>query len=185
MEPNFCSHVLTEVWEALERVRPAADDLSLTDRGFVTAASTDGSAIRVLLRLPATVWREHGRRRLVRDVEDAVREVPAVRDVRSGIKIYQPTLTPGLPAVPAHVPPLHARSSVTGPSRDGHGACVDRVLSGMRDKGWQIEGFQQLRDTTTSREAVGETDIVRVMIHARVDPTLSTPQVVNSPLETA
>ncbi|MCI2422462.1 hypothetical protein MOQ72_34040 [Saccharopolyspora sp. K220] len=139
MERDFCSHVLAEVWDALARIRPGDGELSLTERELVTAVSTDGRSLRILLRLPATLWRTGAQRELLPEIEAAVRTAPALHDVRTSVKVYRPPLAE-------------------------HHDCVRNALSGLHAKGWRISGIEQ-RPNTAGLDRSGT---VRVIVEARV-----------------
>ncbi|GAB2684279.1 hypothetical protein GCM10027271_53110 [Saccharopolyspora gloriosae] len=114
-DPEFRSRVLTQIWRSLQQVCPREGRLALGVRGFVTAVSTDGHQVRVLLRLPASV-RCEGDDGFLPAAQRAMAAIPALRAVR---------LDTSIPAADTAQP--------------GHERCADRGLAEWRARGWRIE----------------------------------------------
>jgi metal-sulfur cluster biosynthetic enzyme len=168
MERDSSCQVLTEVWEALESIHPAGGQRSLAELGFITATSTDGAFLRVLLTVPAALCRDLARSELLTEVERAISEVPSLRGVHLDLKIYRP---------------MHADADVPEHPHP-HALCLSKAVEGMRYSGWELGGFQQHRFVTVLPEDVDSNDTVRVIVHARIEPgTNNSRQVTGSSLE--
>lgn len=154
MEPDFCSHVLAEAWETLAQIRPGSGELSLTEREFVTAVSTDGTSLRALLRLPAALWADE-HRDLLPEIEAAMKASPALHDIRVSLKVYRA--------------PTRPRAARTGMS--GHDRCLQAARSKLSALGWEISGTEH--DASATGPVVGRFDIVRVILEARVRQPVS------------
>ncbi|WP_243788752.1 hypothetical protein [Saccharopolyspora gloriosae] len=113
-DPEFRSRVLTEIWRSLQQVCPREGRPALGVRGFVTAVSTDGRRVRVLLRLPASV-RCEGDDGFLQAAQRAMSRIPALRAVR-----------------------LDASTSDADAVQPGHEHCADRALADWRARGWQV-----------------------------------------------
>lgn len=159
MQDDVNTRVLAGVWEALDEIRPPGEERSLTDLGLVTAASTDGAVIWVLLTVPAAVVGGTDRGTLLTEVERCISDLPSLNEVDVQMKPLRPPWATGTATcgVVSHLDRLApAPTSV-------HSACVKNAAVDTRQDGWTLEGFQQ-----QPRNAVDRSEQVRMIIRARI-----------------
>ena len=167
MRADVPSELLSEVWAALAAIRVRGMERSIADLGFVTAASSDGVGVLVLLCMPARLCRatESGDRALLDRVGDAVRGVPSLRDVeltvtpfsRTAVELYANT---GQPDKTSQYAPFE--------EMNGRSECVGNTLTRRLRDGWSLDGFQQGARTFRTQDGVERPETVRVIIEARV-----------------
>ena len=158
MKDDANTRILEDVWEALDEVRPPGEQRSLTDLGFVTAASTDGAVIRVLLTVPAAVAGGADRATLLTEVERCIGDLPSLSEIDVQVKSLRPQWVTA-DATCGVVSPLDRLAAAP---TSVHSACVKNALVDMRQDGWEIDGFQQ------PRNAADRSEQVRVIIRARI-----------------
>lgn len=163
--------VLSEVWAALDEISPEGERRSITEMGFVAAASTDGARLRVLLRIPGTFCRDLGSSRLLARLAGALSEIQCLRDVHLSLKAHRPMLIHDSgdwarrPASQGDsVQPTGGHAC--GAGAHSHAACLQQAITGMRYSGWELSGFQQYRIATSTPD---DPDTVRVLVQAEVD----------------
>lgn len=167
MRADVPNETLSEVWAALTAIRVRGAGRSITDLGFVTAASSDGAGMLVLLCLPARLCRttEDGDHGILERVEDALRGVSALRDVEltvtpSSRRTAEFCTSPGQPE--KH--PLNAPAV----EMNGHSGCVSNTLTGRLLDGWALDGFQRGARPFRTPDGAERTEVFRVVVEARI-----------------
>ncbi|RCW39643.1 hypothetical protein DFQ14_11519 [Halopolyspora algeriensis] len=166
METRVHTPLLDEVWEVLDGIRPPGEEHTLTELGLVTAVSTNGAVMRVLLRVPTALCWVPGGGELLAELEKSIRNVPSL----STVELYA---KPSWPAWSA-ADPNHARKTSfeypLGPELlSQHSTCVESALTEPRRDGWMIDGLRQ-QFCAQFRATEDRPDKVRVIIRARIRP---------------
>lgn len=160
METRVHTSLLDEVWGELDRIRPPGEEHTLTELGLVTAVSTNGTVLRVLLRIPTALCWTAGRSELLVELEESIRGVSSLSEVELYAKPSRPAWSaadPNYAREPTREYPLLPES----PS--SHSDCVESTLTESRRDGWQLDGFRQ-QFCTQFRDV----DKVRVIIRAQI-----------------
>ncbi len=118
--------LLDDVWDALGTLRPLGLTSSLTELGCVTAVSTNGSVLRVLLRMPSILCQLTGPDKLLADLDEVLHEIAPLANIEYDVKQYPTQGGPGQdvraasarPAVPASgqeldTPPQHRAKALS------------------------------------------------------------------------
>lgn len=152
--------LLDDVWQALEELEGTDQRASDTGPGWITAVSTRGSQLRILLRLPAEQCRgEAGREgaSALADVADVLRTLPALTDVELEVRPHRASAD---------------LAATTGACWHELPAAAD--LLEQRHQGWFVEGAQH-RGVDSSSAGAGDTT-VRVLVRARIAGGSATPR---------
>lgn len=142
MEREDSSMLLNQVWHALEKVLASCYRESPAARGLVTAVSTDGVVVRVLLRLSADPVRRGG---LLARIENALGGLPSLTGVALRVKPYRS-------ALPAHV------------AEWAHEACATGAMARLRGEGWVLDGAER----SSSSPDQEEPETYRVIVQAEI-----------------
>ncbi|WP_190812466.1 iron-sulfur cluster assembly protein [Saccharopolyspora pogona] len=171
MNAELNSSLLRQVWDVLGGIRPPGEQHSLTELGFVTAVSTNGVDVRILLRVPKAMCWTEGQSQLLADLEKAVRGMLTLGKVELTVKPYKGVLdiSDPLPCTTmigdhgSDASAFHPAAPATGPV-DHYGCLADAV-----DSGWIIDDVEQTKGRCGSRNHELRTASVRVFIRARVE----------------
>ncbi|WP_461145376.1 hypothetical protein [Salinifilum aidingensis] len=154
------THLLHEVWQALDDIVPAGRTASLAESGMVAAASTDGAVVRALLRVPTTLRGRGPTGDLLSDVVEALEVLPSFSDIELNVKPSRPAWTVGQPAYDA-VWDAHAASMAPA----AHTACAQQAAPDLSRMGWVLDA-----EHATGGERTPAFDKVCVIIHAHIRP---------------
>lgn len=158
MRTRTSTTLLDDVWQALEEIGLADRRDSGAERGWITAVSTSGAQLRILLRLPAELCREGAG--LLAEVAEVLRALPVLSEVDLEVKPHRAPTSPGLAGTTGTR--WHELPAATG-------------LFDQCHQGWIVEGVQRRRAGSCSTDAI---DTTGVLVLASIDEeeTLHAPE---------
>jgi hypothetical protein len=171
MNVELNSSLLRQVWDVLSGIRPPGEQHSLTELDFVTAVSTNGVDVRILLRFPRFMCWPEGQGQLLADLERSLCGMQLLGEVELTVKPYDGVLGvsgpfPGTTSINGHgsgASGLATAEPALG-SADHYACLADAV-----DSGWVLDDIEQTRGRPESRTHELGTASMRVRIRARVE----------------
>lgn len=159
MRTRTSTTLLDDVWQALEEIGLTDRRDSGAERGWITAVSTSGAQLRILLRLPAELCREGAG--MLAEVADALRALPVLNELALEVKPHRAPTDLGLAETPG--------------SR-WHELPVTTGLFDQCHQGWVVEGVQHRR-ADSSTDVIGTTGVlVRASIAEEEDTRRGAPK---------